>query len=416
MGVILGCFCPKKGGALYSVHTMRLSREMIFRCHASGERQFEGVFGMFLVQRFLHFEGWPGYNSSAKLSLQPDPVFIAFLEALKRETFKGIGMSLKTNITTKNKSASTEKQSALEKATSKKLKIKLLEQAFLDLGMGDKALRVHNCGSYLEIKTYIEEGSSKLHSGKFCSVRLCPMCSWRLSQKRFSNLSKVIETLHANGKYHLLFLTLTVKNPEGADLKQTIKQMLKAWAYMSHDMPEFSRSVSGWFRAIEITYNQESDTYHPHIHIVLAVKPGYFCGKYYITQKEWVAMWRSALKVDYDPIVDICKEYKKDKSLNLISEASKYATKDSEYLISDNQDLTNKIVDILDKSLHRVRLIAYGGILKEIYEKLNLDDSFKDKEKQVVDGVVLYIIHAYRWMIGFQKYKKIDTELPILKT
>jgi len=323
-------------------------------------------------------------------------------------------MSLKTNITIKRKSCSTEKKSALEKATSKKLKIKPLEQAFLDLGLGSKAFRVHNCGSYLEIKTYIEDGSTKLHSGKFCKVRLCPMCSWRLSEKRFSNLSKVIEILHVSGKYHLLFLTLTVKNPEGADLKQTIKQMLKSWSYLSDNSSSFNRSVAGWFRAIEITYNQEFDTYHPHIHVVLAVKQSYF-SRYYISQKEWVAMWRSALKVDYDPVVDICKEYKKDKSSTLISEASKYATKDSEYLISDNQELTNKVVDILDKSLHRVRLIAYGGILKEIYEKLNLDDSFKDKEKQVVDGVVLYIIHAYRWMIGFQKYKKIDTELPIFK-
>jgi len=325
-------------------------------------------------------------------------------------------MSLKTNITTKRKSASTEKQSALEKATSKKLKIKPLEQAFLDLGMGCKALRVHNCGSYLEIKTYLEDGSTKLHSGKFCGVRLCPMCSWRLSQKRFSNLSKVIEILHVNGRYHLLFLTLTIKNPEGDNLKQTIEQMLKAWGYMSNKSREFNRSVVGWFRAIEITYNQESETYHPHIHVVLAVNQSYFNGSYYISQKKWVAMWRSALKIDYDPVIDICKEYSKDKSSTLISEASKYATKDSEYLISDNQELTDKVVDVLDKSLHRVRLIAYGGILKEIYEKLNLDDSFKDKEKQVVDGVVLYIIHAYRWMIGFQKYKKIDTEIPIFKT
>ena len=38
----------------------------------------------------------------------------------------------------------------------------------------------------------------------------------------------------------------------------------------------------GYMRAIEVTYNQQEDTYHPHIHCIFAVKAGYFKGNGYI--------------------------------------------------------------------------------------------------------------------------------------
>ena len=36
----------------------------------------------------------------------------------------------------------------------------------------------------------------------------------------------------------------------------------------------------GYMRAIEVTYNQQEDTYHPHIHCIFAVKAQYFTKGY----------------------------------------------------------------------------------------------------------------------------------------
>ena len=36
----------------------------------------------------------------------------------------------------------------------------------------------------------------------------------------------------------------------------------------------------GYIRAMEVTYNQEKDTYHPHIHCIFAVKAQYFTHGY----------------------------------------------------------------------------------------------------------------------------------------
>jgi plasmid rolling circle replication initiator protein Rep len=309
------------------------------------------------------------------------------------------------NIKKDKKTNLTKEQNFLQKPTDKKVKNILLSKIHKLNDNPSKSSRAFNCGNYLEF-TVSCENERKLTNANFCKSRLCPMCNWRLSQKRFSNLSNVIEQLYQQGKYQLLFLTLTVKNCDGKDLRQEIKKMLSAWSYISHKNPIFNTSIHGWFRALEVTYNQKLNNYHPHLHVVLAVKPYYFDGKYYITQQKWVDMWQSALKIDYEPIVHICKEYKnknRQSESTLISEASKYATKDTDYIIPNDMKLSANIVEVLDSAMRSVRLIAYGGILKTIHEKLKLDDS--NYEDKITDKDLNSTIEYYKWYIGYGKYQ-----------
>ena len=57
-------------------------------------------------------------------------------------------------------------------------------------------------------------------------------------------------------------------------------------------------------RAIEVTYNQQEDTYHPHIHCIFAVKAQYFT-KGYIKKSEWQYIWGECCKTEYEPIVHV---------------------------------------------------------------------------------------------------------------
>lgn len=55
---------------------------------------------------------------------------------------------------------------------------------------------------------------------------------------------------------------------------------------------EIKKAIKGWFRGLEITHNtdkksQSYDTYHPHIHMILAVRKGYFTGKEYIKHERF---------------------------------------------------------------------------------------------------------------------------------
>jgi hypothetical protein len=60
----------------------------------------------------------------------------------------------------------------------------------------------------------------------------------------------------------------------------------------------------GWIRNVEVT-RSTSDEAHPHYHALLMVSPGYFSGRNYVSQKNWVQLWRSCLRVDYNPHVRV---------------------------------------------------------------------------------------------------------------
>ena len=149
----------------------------------------------------------------------------------------------------------------------------------------------------------------------------------------------------------------------------TLGELVRAWNRLTKHR-QFERSVKGWFRAIEITRNPKDGTYHPHIHAILAVPPGYFTrGEgLYIEQSEWVDRWQKALRADYRPLVSIQTAKAKGEYVGgraAAVEAAKYAVKDSDYIddrLSEAEAV--RIVTDYTEALHRRRLTAYGGWLK----------------------------------------------------
>ena len=173
--------------------------------------------------------------------------------------------------------------------------------------------RAAACASWLQYAVsenpddVLGEPLRTLHSAAFCDLRLCPMCNARKAKRAAILLSRVLD--EAQRRYpglQYIFLTLTARNVPGPELGDAISELTKGWYYLVHQK-QFPRSFVGWFRAIEVTRNAEDGTYHPHIHAILAPAFGYFTYKngLYVHHDEWVARWRQALRVDYDPSVDV---------------------------------------------------------------------------------------------------------------
>lgn len=231
--------------------------------------------------------------------------------------------------------------------------------------------RVISCGDTLQF-IQNQDGNLKLYQAYFCKNKLCPMCNWRRSMKYSYQTSRIVdEAIKQSPKGRFLFLTLTVKNVEGQALNSTISQLTKSFDRL-FKRAKVQRNLLGYLRSVEVTHNENDKTYHPHIHVLMMVRPSYFQSKKdYITQKEWSDMWSQSLKVDYVPMIDIRTVKETGKGLRgAVLETAKYPTKPIKLDIENKQ-----VVDDLYNGLYRKRQLGYGGLFKTIKKQLALDDA-----------------------------------------
>lgn len=230
--------------------------------------------------------------------------------------------------------------------------------------------RVISCGDTLRfIKK--QDGSLKLYQAYFCKNKLCPICNWRRSMKYSYQTSKIVdEAIKQEPKGHFLFLTLTVKNVEAKALNSTISQLTKSFDRL-FKRAKVQRNLLGYLRSVEVTHNENDNSYHPHIHVLMMMRPSYFKGGNYISQKEWGNLWSQSLKVDYTPMIDIRTVKETGKGLRgAVLETAKYPTKPIKLDIENKQ-----VVDDLYNGLYRKRQLGYGGLFKAIKKQLALDDA-----------------------------------------
>jgi plasmid rolling circle replication initiator protein Rep len=108
----------------------------------------------------------------------------------------------------------------------------------------------------------------------------------------------------------------------------------------------------------------EDGSAHPHFHCLLMVPPGYFKGKNYLSQANWVQLWRKSMRLDYNPILDVRAVKNGDRPSSLVPELLKYCTKESD-LVTDREwflELTRQMV--------KMKCVTTGGVLKEYLKEL----------------------------------------------
>ena len=330
-----------------------------------------------------------------------------------------------TDCQVKNSPIYSEVNELTEKFQPKHSKSIYLSKIYDRLGKDKKAVRVCDCGSYLEFAHEVDfdgciSEKGKLHKAYFCRDRFCPMCSWRKTLKLYSQVSQIIPYIEKD--YKCLFLTLTIPNCTEEDFSITVDRLMKSWYKLSHNK-KWKKVIKGFFRVLEVTRNtnpksKSYKTLHPHFHVILVVPKSYGTNKGdYFTQKEFLEMWRSAYGDDSITQVDIRAIKNKDVSdvtsvdmstlmAKAIAETCKYPFKDSDFLDerlpAAEQD---KLLTILTNGLHHRRISHFGGVFKELYNKLGLEDVEDEKtdlthiDDTISNGVAL-LITKYHWGMG----------------
>lgn len=254
-----------------------------------------------------------------------------------------------------------------------------------------KASKVSTCADVLRFRV-TNTGHLKLYQTWFCKSRLCPVCSWRRSILHAYQVKQIVtEAVKREPKGRWLFLTLTTKNTVNEqELAKEISKMNTALRNLFR-RKKIAKNLIGFLRATEVTVNKQDGSYNQHMHVLLFIKSSYFNKKDYIDQEEWRNLWQKAMKLDYEPSVNIKAIKPKNKEtgekglIGAVYEVAKYPVKATDFLNGSDKD-NQTIVDDLEKALSRKRLIAFGGLLKVIQKELNIADAEDEKADLIHTG------------------------------
>ena len=262
--------------------------------------------------------------------------------------------------------------------------------------------RVTFCSEFLQFGIVPQEDFQamklKLRAARFCRVRHCPVCQWRRSlmwkAKAYKVLPRIVEDYPT---HRWLFVTLTQKNVPIDELKATLQHMNCSFQRMAQRK---AWPAIGWLRSTEVTLGKNR-TAHPHFHCLLMVKPGYF-GKNYIKQAEWVELWRSCMRLDYNPILDVQAVKRGQQPMQLVPELLKYCTKESD-LVADREWFLE-----LTRQLHKMKAVATGGVLKSYLQELEQEPEDligKDDEAELTEDEISLF---FGWRRVEKKYRLVD--------
>lgn len=298
----------------------------------------------------------------------------------------------------------------------RKVKTVALADLYRKAGYPDYAERARTCATWLQYGEF-SDGPRKLQAVNFCQLRLCPMCTARRARRAAWKLSQVLNMVEKKHGAKFVFLTLTMRNVPGPELGNAFKQLIDGWIRFT-EQRQIERSAKGWFRAVEVT--RSGRNYHPHLHVILAVEPDYFSresrksGKY-LNQSDLIDRWKRALRVDYRPSVRIQITKARNRiaasgGYKAVLEAAKYSVKDDDYIDPKLPDkLAVEVVRDYTAALHRRRLTAFGGWLKQAARALDAEDMETEQDLIHVDDDAIRedvadLIAEYNWHFGAGDY------------
>lgn len=151
--------------------------------------------------------------------------------------------------------------------------------------------KLHSCGSWMQLREWLESGESRIKQAFFCKEFLaCRSCAARRAAKLTTAYASKVEHVTAGRSLIPAMVTLTVRN--GADLGERLSHLKQSWARMTaakrrsmsngrHAPIEWCK-VEGSIRAIEVT--NKGKGWHPHAHVFVLLNS-------YIDQKRLSAEW-----------------------------------------------------------------------------------------------------------------------------
>lgn len=268
------------------------------------------------------------------------------------------------------------------------------------------------CGNIIKYVLCPDCGRYRVVKASLCHDRLCPICTWRRAIQRCSVVQSALDYLISeyDGYYYYL-MTLTCLNVAPSDLSSAVKEMNAAWSKLRRRA--CFKSVDGWARSFECTYNAHTHMLHPHHHyLMMSRKP--------LTDSELediVRNWMELCPIHTDRkcqeyhtfVADSSDEDDIRRFSEKVLECFKYTQK-----YTDLDAMPVGEFRVYAAQIAHIRAVAYGGIIKNAIAYLGMDAEDKEDEPEETDicyncksARLLRLIA--RWSFGEEQYKVIDT-------
>lgn len=271
-------------------------------------------------------------------------------------------------------------------------------------------------------------GEPLIRSAMLCNRRLCPFCEWRRTRAWRARLIKGLNAFAEDQpKWSGVFLTLTVRNCQLYELRDTVRQM---HASLDRLVRATVWPTEFWLRRTEVTVKRSGASYskgrtgasstsdpsmevgniqsvHPHLHCLLLVRPSYW-SREYIKQLRWQQEWQMAARLDYTPVVDVRRAKAKPSDEHLhgvapvaaVVEAAKYATKATDLLALGAG---------LPEFHHQMKGLRLYGVSKALQRYVSAADAqgdeLLDTDRFPVPAIVPSLSAVADWIESAQEYR-----------
>ena len=255
-----------------------------------------------------------------------------------------------------------------------------ISELYGDVGDLRRSEKMKDCANVLTFTQSLikqtGEVVQRLSQVFFCKERYCTVCQWRRSLvwvARFHAALVKVRIAHPRARW--VFATFTVKNCKVEGLRDTLKWMNGGWHKMSRRK---GWPALGFVRTTEVTRNYETGEVHPHFHALLLVSGRYFKDDYK-PHEWWVEQWKSALKIDYDPVVNI----KAAKGRSGYGDAESAAVELLKYSVKPDDLLSDAgFLEELTAQTSGLRYISTGGVLKDVVKEDVSEKELRELEKK----------------------------------
>lgn len=255
----------------------------------------------------------------------------------------------------------------------RKAKQKLKQVADTEKLKGNFKQKLEECMNYVSVTNF------GIVTGSYCKNRYCPFCA---KVKELEIKALIEELLNHFSNRTILFATFTVtsaivKNVD--EVKEHRDKVTKAFSKMIRSF----KTVTGYIKKIETTFNEETSQLNVHIHSFLLVTN---YSSNYIKLSEWKKKWQEATGDNKAKEIKIVLINKEEKSLKKLSS---YVSK----LDLSKMKLSNEISNLFSNAEKNKRDITYSGDFKEA--KKTIEAKMKKNKKIYAKSIGDKLVNLY---------------------